>query len=331
LPVDLELLARDENSTQEPVSASEVLAICRRVLGEAVGVRSAVEMGLGSYNTTLRLEVDDGRAMVLRMAPRPDRQQRSERRWMRSEYAAAPWLIGLGPLVPCVLGADFTHHVIGRDCLIQTLLPGVPAPHALAGYDRAQWPTFFAQLGAINRRINDVTGDSWGPLHGPVDRRWSDAIERSLRHSATDLAARSLPVADVVKLVEVVDRFRHRLDGIGPPRLLHGDLWTVNALLDGDAAQPTVVGVVDAERSWWGDPLADWALYRAEARPLPAERNAFWSGYGERDLGSEVAWRSLLYQGRHLVADRVEAARRNDLDRVERTVVDLADVLATLG
>ncbi len=305
--------------------------MCRRVLGEPAGIRSAAEMGWGSYNTAFRVGLAEGPAVVLRVAPGPGRQLRSERHWLRSEYAAAPWLTGLGPLVPRVLGADFTHQVIGRDYLVQSLLPGVPAPDRLPAYDRALWPGFFGQLGAVTRRIHDVAGEAWGPLAAPADARWSGALLRSLADSRADLAARSLPAGDVARLCAVIERCRDRVDDIGGPRLLHGDLWTANILLDPHAAEPAVTGVVDGDRSWWGDPLADWAVYRADARAVPAERDAFWQAYGGRPAGRDAEWRLLLYRARHLVAGRVEAARNGHPGHVNRTVTELGHVLSALG
>jgi len=248
-------------------------------------------LGWGSYNSSFRVELAGAAPVVLRIAPRPEAQLRSERNWLRSEYAATPWLVGLGQLVPQVLGADFTHQVIGRDYMLQTLLPGIPAPDKLPGYDRALWPGFFAQLGALTRRVHEVVGESWGPLADPVDGCWSAAILRSLADSIADLARWSLPSDDVARLCALVesntDRLDH-IDGLDEPRLLHGDLWTANILLDPLADKPTVVGVVDSERSWWGDPFADWAIYRGDARAVAAERDAFWSAYGDRPQGPDA-------------------------------------------
>ena len=69
--------------------------MCRRVLGGvhrgALGRRGLASWG--SYNTTFRVELlADGSTVVLRVAPRPERQLRSERHWLRSEYTAAAWL-----------------------------------------------------------------------------------------------------------------------------------------------------------------------------------------------------------------------------------------------
>jgi aminoglycoside phosphotransferase (APT) family kinase protein len=324
-------MERAPGASQEPVTAVEVEAMCARVLGGASEVRSAVELGWGSYNTTFRVELAGRPPVVLRVAPRPELQLSSERHWLRSEYAAAPWLVGLGALVPRVLGADFSHQVIGRDYMVQTFLPGVPAPDKLPGYDRALWPGFFSQLGEITRRVHAVRGESWGPAAAPVDQLWSEAVLRSLADSVTDLGRCSLPSDDVARLIAVVEAKRDRLDRsdeLHEPRLLHGDLWTANILLDPVADKPTVVGVVDSERAWWGDPLADWAIYRADARAVTEERDAFWWAYGGRPEGPRVRWRRLVYQGRHLVAERVEAARAGHSDRAAATVSELAGILS---
>jgi aminoglycoside phosphotransferase (APT) family kinase protein len=256
---------------------------------------------------------------------------RSERYWLRSEYAATAWLVGLGPLVPRVLGADFTHQVIGRDYLIQSFLPGVPAPEKLQAYDRKLWPGFFGQLGLITRQVHSVAGDWWGPLAAPVDTRWSDAVLRSLIDSRADLAGYSIPVDDVAQLCAVTERHRDRLDLAARARLLHGDLWTANILMDPHATEPTVTGVVDSDRAWWGDPLADWTVYRADSRVAPAERDAFWLAYGGRPKSKDAEWRLMFYRGRHLIAERVESARCGRFDHVDKTVTELRSLLSELG
>jgi aminoglycoside phosphotransferase (APT) family kinase protein len=329
--VDFRPIGRPDGNAPEPVTAGQIFAMCRRVLGESAEVRSAVELGWGSYNTAFRVELAEGPLVVLRIAPSPDKQMRSERHWLRSEYAATAWLVGLGSLVPRVLGADFTHQVIGRDYLVQSFLPGVPAPDKLPAYDRKLWPGFFSQLGAITRRMHNIVGDSWGPLAAPVDVRWSDALLRSLTDSRADLAGWSLPAGDVTQLCAVVERHRDRLDHAGRPRLLHGDLWTANILLDPHAIEPTVTGVVDADRAWWGDPLADWSVYRADSRAVLSERDAFWRAYGGRPAGRDVEWRLKFYRGRHLVAERVEAARGGHFNHVDKTVTELGSLLSALG
>jgi aminoglycoside phosphotransferase (APT) family kinase protein len=329
--VDFRPVTRPAGSYQEPVTAAEVVAMCRRILGGQLEVRSAVELGWGSYNSTFQVGLAGADAVVLRVAPRPSAQLRSERHWLRSEYTAAAWLVALGDLVPRVLGADFTHQLIGRDYMVQTQLAGVPAPELMPGYPRELWPGFFGQLGALTRTVHEVTGETWGPAAAPLFGSWSEALHASLAERAADLASMSAPSRDVAGLAAVVDRSRADLDAVARPALLHGDLWTSNILLDPAAAEPVVVGVLDSERAWWGDPLADWSLFRADTRPVTAERQAFWTAYGGRPASAEQEWRQLVYRGWQLAAERVEAARHGMADTVARTARDLAKVLSNLG
>ena len=60
--------------------------------------------------------------------------------------------------------------------------------------------------------------------------------------------------------------------------------------LDAEAAEPTITGVLDMDRTWWGDPTADWTIRMALAKQH--ERVAFWETYEERDRSSCAARRS---------------------------------------
>jgi hypothetical protein len=83
------------------------------------------------------------RPVVLRVAPVPGRQFRSERELIRNEYATVPWLASLAVLTPRVLAADWTHEVVGRDYLVQTFLDGLPAPEHLGSYPRSSWMGYY--------------------------------------------------------------------------------------------------------------------------------------------------------------------------------------------
>ena len=52
-----------------------------------------------------------------------------------------------------------------------------------------------------------------------------------------------------------------QLDEIEVPCLLHGDLWLFNLLIARQPREPSIVGVLDADRAWWGDPMADWTMF----------------------------------------------------------------------
>src|SRR5690606_33381715 len=79
-----EPIERPAEAFQQPVTPGHIQRIARRWFGrDAV---SAAELGLGMYNTTYKVMIEGReRPVVMRFAPEPGRQARSERELMRNE------------------------------------------------------------------------------------------------------------------------------------------------------------------------------------------------------------------------------------------------------
>jgi len=325
--VEFRPVERPPGAFQEPVGAEQIQAMCHRAFGARA--TSAIELGLGAYNSTYRVAMQGHRPVILRVAPAPDRQFRIERALMRNEHATAPYLAGLAELLPRTLAADFTHQLIGRDYLFQSLLDGVAAPDGLSRYPRPAWPVFYGQLGAIARAVHDIAGERFGMVAGPTYATWSDALIGYFADAAADLRDAGLDADDAHRLAEAADRRRAVLDEIDQPRLLHGDLWTVNVLIDPDAPQPRITGVVDCDRGWWGDPLADWTIYCASRR-RGAEHQAFFQAYGQLPDGDHHRLRARFYLARHLLAIVLERFRLGETE-LSAPYDDVREVLAALA
>lgn len=173
---------------------------------------------------------------------------------------------------------------------------------------------------------------AFGPVQGPHFDRWSEAYIDSVHTIVEDLREAGGDYHDVEQVAETALDQRDVLDTVTEPRLLTGDLWTVNTLVDLDADGPVISGIVDLDRTMWGDPLADWTIRMALARP-GTERNAFFdpSAYGPtpRDEGSVI--RQLLYEGRHLGSDRLESIRLDNAEGVDASRTNVQTVLVALG
>ncbi|MDX3078586.1 aminoglycoside phosphotransferase family protein [Streptomyces sp. MI02-7b] len=332
--MELRTIERAAGAFQKPLGAAELQAICGRVFGRQARVVSAVELGGGMYNNTYRVAVTgQDRPVIVRVAPEPGVQFRSERQLMRNEYASVPWLSVIGPLMPRVIAADWSHEVIGRDWMVQTLLDGSPAsgPRGLIAYPRPAWSTFFRQMGAIAKKVHAVRGPHFGSVAGPGYATWRQAVIASLEDIATDLDGAGLDAADMQQVVAAAKE-EPVLDEITEPRLLAGDLWIVNVMVAEGAPEPTINGVLDLDRTLWGDPAADWTIRMALAKP-GTERDAFWDSdsYGPLDRSPAAVRRSLIYQARHLGAIRLEHHRLGNPDGVRSTYTDLAAILTEMG
>ncbi|WP_432154827.1 phosphotransferase family protein [Streptomyces tricolor] len=326
--MDFRPIERDTQAFQQSVTADEIQAIGRRAFGPETQVVSAVELGSGMYNNTYRLTVGGReRPVILRIAPEPGRQFRSERALMRNEYASLPYLAVIAALLPRVVAADWSQEVIGRDWMIQTHLDGVPAPERLGDYPRTAWPAFFRQMGTIAKTVHAVRGPHFGPVNGPAYRTWSEAVLASLQDIAADLDSVGLDAADVRKVAALAARRRAVLDEVTEPRMSLGDFWTLNTMMHSSAPEPVITGVFDTDRSGWSDPLSDWTIRMALAKQ--DERTAFWESYGPLDRSPAAQWRQRVYEARHLGAIRLERHRLGKAD-VQDTYGAMAAVLADL-
>jgi aminoglycoside phosphotransferase (APT) family kinase protein len=306
--MNFQAVERSPGAFQQPVTFEQVQALCKVAFGREVRATSAVELSLGSYNSTYRVDIGAERPVILRVAPAPARQSRTEHQLMRNEHASVPYLAPIMAIMPRTLAIDFTHSVIGRDYLFQTMLPGVPAPDGLAAYPRLQWASFYRQLGSISASIQAVRGRRFGRVAGPAFATWSEAVIAYLGDIAADLDAAELDAADVREVVAAAHRDSGILDEITEPRLLHGDLWDANVMIMPGEPEPTICGVLDCDRVSWGDPGFDWAIFLAGMRP-GTERDAFWETYGPLASTPSAVRRTLFYRACHIGAARVERHR----------------------
>jgi aminoglycoside phosphotransferase (APT) family kinase protein len=321
-----EHVTREPGAFQESVTAEQVTAMAERAFGADTRVVSAVELSGGSYNTTYRVELADGPAM-LRVAPRPEVQARIERELMRNEHAALPFFAPLAAMMPRTLCADWTRDIAGRDHVWQTVLPGVTG---LSGYPRPLWRGFYRQLGTLTARVHAVRGTRFGPIAGPTFGTWSEAVLSLLADTAADLTDNGLDATDVLAVAADAERNRAVLDDITEPRLLHGDLWVANVQLADGAPEPVITGLLDHDRASWGDPAADWTQFVASQRP-GTERDAFWETYGSAADSPSATWRTLVYRAAHTGAIRLERHRMGKHEKIPATYEDLSTILGQLA
>ncbi|WP_331735016.1 aminoglycoside phosphotransferase family protein (plasmid) [Streptomyces goshikiensis] len=326
--MEFHVIERSANASQQGLTERQILAVIRRAFGPSAEVHSARELSGGMYNTTYRIALAErGEPVVLRVAPEAGRQFRSERELMRAEYASVPWLAPIADLMPRVLAADFTQAVIGRDWMIQSFLPGTPAPELLGSYPKETHGAFFRQMGEITAAVHAVSGPWFGPVTGPGHARWSEAIVTSLHLIAEDVESCGLDAADLRKAADAAQAGAEVLDEVAVPRLLTGDLWTVNTMLAA-APVPTICGVLDMDRTWWGDPEADWTMRMARAKQ--DARLAFFDSYGRTAETDAGAWRRHVYEVRHLGALRLERHRLGNEAGVRDSYPLVAEELSAL-
>jgi aminoglycoside phosphotransferase (APT) family kinase protein len=303
-----------------------IVTMCQRAFDTTP--LSAVQLTGGHYNTTYRVHLNDDHPVILRIAPEPARQSRIEHALMRNEHASLPFFAPIAAMMPRTLFADFTHDLVNRDYLWQTMLDGIPAATALKTYPRPQWTDFYRQLGTITRSVHDVRGHRFGPVAGPTFATWSEAVLTSLTNTVADLTDAHLDADDLIDVASTATHHQSVLDEITEPRLLHGDLWIPNLMLAEDSL--TITGVLDHDRASWGDPEADWTIFVLNQKAAP-ERATFWDTYGLPSDDPNATWRSLIYQAVHIGAIRLERHRLGKHAKIPASYDEMREILKLLA
>ncbi|MGW2651736.1 hypothetical protein ACWC2T_44445 [Streptomyces sp. NPDC001393] len=98
--------------------------------------------------------------------------------------------------------------------------------------------------------------------------------------------------------------------------------------MEATAPEPSITGVLDFDRTLWGDPAADWTIRMALAKK--GERETFWESYGTPDRSPAAVWRARIYEARHPGAIRLERRRLGKTDAVAESYGAMVAVLAEL-
>lgn len=213
----------------------------------------------GTYNTVEELVLADGSRYVLKTPPAPATPGlRYERRLLVSEavFCAGAAEAGVpAPRAVSVGGDDEVPH------LLMTACPGEPWTEAApADGERTD---LRRELGRQVARLHRVTGPGFGypsGALGPLAPDWrtaftamTDAVLADARRYGVRLPR---PVDEVAGALRAAGA---ALDEVTVPALVHFDLWPGNILVDRPAAgRARVGGLIDGERMFWGDPLADF-------------------------------------------------------------------------
>lgn len=246
------------------VNRTEIDAILASCGIGSARIRSVEELSEGTFSAVYRIGLPDGTGLMLKVSPRPGTPVlRYEQGLMHGEVAFYSSAAGLpGVPVPAVLHADFDHAVIDGDVLVMSECPGVSWQSRRDRLDQRDLARLRGDLGRMVAALHRVTGPGFG-----YPRDASTSLAASWRTSfvamfdavcqdATWYAAQT-PLG-IDELANLVRRNADLLDDVQTPALVHFDLWNGNILLDFSGGGPQVGGLIDGERAFWGDPVADF-------------------------------------------------------------------------
>lgn len=258
----------------------------------------------GTYNSVHRITTADGRDLVLKIPPpATDPRLRYERGILHGEavfYRAAARAGGVP--VPEVV---YESHDGGADpgpFLLMTARPGIPWDAVSESLGDGERSRLREELGRLVARLHTVSGPAFGyPSESvaPLAPAWRPAFTAML-DTVLDEAGRHgawlpRPAALIRRRVRAASS---ALEEVTVPTLVHFDLWQGNVLLEGAPGARTIGGIIDGERMFWGDPLADFASLAllGDIEDDPAFLAGYASGGGRTAFDAAARTRMALYR-----------------------------------
>jgi len=282
----------------------------------------------GTYNTVEELRLSDGTRYVLKIPPpRSAAGLTHEVELLTAEAVFCRAAASVGVPTPEVVSAG-QHHLLMTHC------PGAPWSEAVP----AEQAALRSELGSLVARLHTVTGPGFGypsGALGPLAPDWRTAFT-TMYDAVLDDARRyrswlPRPVDEVARIAKSA---YDALEDVRVPRLVHFDLWPGNILVDHSEQAPRIGGLIDGERMFWGDPLADFVSL-ALLDDIRQDRD-FLTGYqeagGRAEFDAPARRRLALYRSYLDLIMLVETVPREVSDeRVARVRESVApELLAAL-
>ncbi|WP_213456517.1 phosphotransferase family protein [Rhizomonospora bruguierae] len=304
------------SSTKRRASAAELHALTARAFGPGGQLTSAVELTEGSYNAVYAVTVDD-RPLVLKISPPPGLKLLThEVDLLRTEVEYYRRAGPAGTPVPEVVYADHDRSVIECDFMFMSRVDGVPLNGAgLAGSVLAD---LRRRITTIACRAHRVTGTRFGyPQRG--SRTWQTTWRGAFGAMIDDVLADAARLGSTLpappdRIAALLRRHADALDEVRRPALVHFDLWDGNVFVTPSASGGwEVAGLIDGERAFYGDPLAE-LVSLALLRDLPDAPEVL-AGYTdahgtEVDLDGAEGRRITLYTSYLYLIMAIEGATR---------------------
>lgn len=216
----------------------------------------------GTFNSVYRLSFADRPGLVLKVSPDPEGAVMTYEQGIVGAEAQFYALAGQAGLpVPEVIAVlDLGRDLGGGQALLVTELSGVP--WFGSGLPEAARGSLRAELGRLVASMHAIVGPAFGyPFEstGALTSRWSEAFGAMVDAVLNDADRYQaiLPV-DPRQVRRALLACANDLASVLVPSLVHFDLWEGNVLVDLDG-QPKISGLIDGERTMWGDPVVDFA------------------------------------------------------------------------
>jgi aminoglycoside phosphotransferase (APT) family kinase protein len=249
--------------TKNQINNETIEAMVQFNFGETAVAADITELGGGLFNSaysfTLHVPSQEAERLVLKVAVAPSTRTLSyEKDIMRMEVALYQKLAGIVP-TPKLRGVDFSRTVIDCDYFFMERMSGSPWNTIAKKISEENKEALKQEYGSYLALIHQIDGEYFGYCKNSEYEftTWSAAFQKMVDEILLDASQGGVRFPDA-KIKKVLAPHIHLLDEIKTPKLVHSDLWAGNIFLRKENNIFRIEGLIDHERAFWGDPVADY-------------------------------------------------------------------------
>ena len=255
-----------ESKTKNKKTAAQIEAMTRRAFngaGLAAGKQAVTELKEGWFNAAYSVELDDGREVILKIAPPQAAEVMTYELNLMTTEVAAMRLARQNPVIPVpeIYFFDTARDLCDSDYFFMEKLAGENLEHVKTSLPAETQDAIDFQAGEIIREINRFPGTYFGYDGNPALRadNWKDAFLKIIESVLEDAARKNVAFDfSYNEIRAAILKHAYALEEVRQPCLVHWDAWNLNFFVkDG-----RIVGIIDFERALWADPLME-AQFRA--------------------------------------------------------------------
>lgn len=247
-----------------------------------------IELEDGWFNVAYSIKLSDGIEVILKISPSPNIPVMTyEKDMMKNEVHFLKMAQSLGIPCPSIYGYDTSKKVCSSDYFFMEKLEGHSFEHIKNSLDEPTIKSINYEIGHLTKQLNSNTNSSFfGYWHSPILQAptWKEAFLKMIDAILEDGIANQVEIGyDYLYIRTIVSLNSDSLSEVTKPCLIHWDIWDSNVFINNQR----ISGILDFERAFYGDPLAE-ALFRMK------EPNQL-LGYGIKTFSQNELCRMKLY------------------------------------
>lgn len=312
-----------KSKTKNLLTEEQIRKLVKVNFGDSCSIGNITELKGGMFNSAYLIErLGEKDNIVLKVSLKPGT------RTLTYEKDPMPTEVAVFKLVeekttiptPRVLAYDFSKKYIPSNYFFMTALQGTAMNKVQKKMSIQNVADLKKELASYLAQLHQIKGDYFGYFTQEQSRQyktWKEAFLNMMSMILEDgkKNGTKLPYERYERVLKEKSGY---LEAVKEPSLIDYDLWAGNVFVKQQGENYMLEGIVDFERAFWGDPLADfggsvmlldniyeepdiWRVYQENARPgreLSKEdhiRSAFYGLYIYTIMAAETFRYDFLY------------------------------------